>query len=212
MKLFAGVLISILSTTAGAAESPTSTAVMPSSPSSASSEYRIRLDEQESRFNLGLYAQASQFSFQGKSLLGNALEVNAMYALRSNIAASVSVAQAITIQGGLGVLYTGIRAAGQYAFWGDFIRRTSTVVVNGQRSLQTATGAPTLLAGDVGIEQFMFNGSTRVLPATGGSLGVRYDRTIAGLRASLIGRYGMLLVGTEVTSMMTGGAGLLYSF
>ncbi len=195
------------STTSGATSAPAVTA-----PVLGTSEYRIRLEEQESRFNLGLYVQASQFTFQGRSLLGNALEVNASYAIRSNIAASVSVAQAVTLQGGLGVLYTGIRAAGQYAFWGDFIRRSSTVMVNGQRSLQTGSGRNSLLAADLGLEQFMFNGSSRVLPATGGSLGVRYDRSLAGFRASVIGRYGMLLVGTETSSMLTIGGGLLYSF
>lgn len=176
------------------------------------SDYRVRLEESESRFNLGLYVQASQFSLSGRSLLGNAIEVDATYALSSKIAANVSVSQAVTLEGGLGVLYTGIRCAGQYAFWGDFIKRDSTVVINGVRSVQTHSSTASLLAADIGVDQFMFDGSSRVVPATGASFGARYDRSFGSWRASFIGRYGMLLVSSQTSSLMTVGAGLIYSF
>ena len=176
------------------------------------SDYRVRLDEQESRFSVGIYGQASQFTFDGRSLLGNALELDVTCAFAKNFAASVSISQALSLEGGFGVLYTGIRGAAQYAFWGDFIRRDSAVMVNGQRSLSARGGQSTLLAGEFGIEQYMFNGTARVVPATGGSVGVRFDKNFGRFRASLIARYGMLLVASEMSSMMLGGAGLIYAF
>lgn len=178
----------------------------------AISDYRVRLETRETRFNLGVYAQVSQFSFMGRSLLGNALEVAATYAIKQNIAATISVAQALSLEGGLTLAYTGIRAAGSYAWWGSFIRTQSVVVVNGQSSVETKSGATSMLASEVGIDQFLFNGSSRVIPATGASLGVRYDRTFGSFRASFIARYGMLVAQSSTSSIMTGGGGLVYSF
>ena len=175
-------------------------------------DYHVRLDEEKSRFNLGVYVTGSQFAFQGRSLVGNSLELDANYALNPRLVLSVGVAQAITVTGGISVLYTGIRASVGRSFWGSFIRHQSTVVINGQRSLQTTTGTTSLLAGDVGAEQFVFNGTTRVVPATGASAGIRYDRTFGSFRASLMARYGMLLISAQSATMMLGGAGLIYSF
>jgi hypothetical protein len=144
--------------------------------------------------------------------MGNSLEIDATYALAPKLMASVAVAQAITSTGGISVLYTGIRAAVGRPFWGTYIRSRSTVVINGQRSLGTTTGTSSLFAGDVGAEQFVFNGTARVVPATGASLGLRYDRTFGAFRASIIARYGMLLISNTSATMMLGGLGLTYSF
>lgn len=52
----------------------------------STSEYRLELNDNESRFLLTVYAQMSQFSYVGESLLGSAIEVSALYALNHDFA------------------------------------------------------------------------------------------------------------------------------
>lgn len=173
--------------------------------------YRVELDERESRFLLGVYGQVSQFSFEGRGLLGSAVEVSASYALTHKVAANFSVAQALD-PSSLSILYTGFRVSGGYAFFGNFIQRESVLQVGGQTSFISKLGRGPLFAADIGMEQLLFNGTGRIVPATGVSAGVRYDRSLWRLNVSFIARYGQLVIAEKTSSMVSGGVGLMMRF
>ncbi len=179
---------------------------------SATSEYQLQLNEKESRFLLTVYLQMSQFSFVGESLLGSALEVSALYALNQQFAAGISLSQALDPSAGLAILYTGIRAAGSYAILGTFIQRESMLSVDGNTAFVSTLGQGSIMAFEFGLEQLIFNGTSRIIPATGFSAGLRYDLSLWGMTWSLTGRYGQLVISEKLASMMTFGGGMQMRF
>ncbi len=173
--------------------------------------YRVELDERESRFLLGIYGQIAQFTFDGRGLLGSAVEAVASYALTHKIAGNFSVSQALD-PSTLSILYTGFRVSGAYAFIGNFIERESTLNVGGQTSFISKLGKGPLFAADFGMEQLLFNATGRIVPATGVSAGVRYDRTLFNINVSFAARYGQLVIAEKSSTMMSGGVGFLLRF
>lgn len=178
----------------------------------STSEYRLELNDNESRFLLTVYAQMSQFSYVGESLLGSAIEVSALYALNHDFAAGVSIAQALDPSEGLAILYTGIRAAGSYAVLGTFVQREAMLNIDGKTSYVSTLGKGPLMAFDFGLEQLIFNGTSRIIPATGFSAGLRYDASFWGATWSVTGRYGQLIISEKMASVMTFGGGVLMRF
>lgn len=176
------------------------------------SEYRLELNDNESRFLLTVYGQMSQFNYVGESLLGSAIEVSALYALNQDFAAGISIAQALDPSEGLAILYTGIRASGSYAIFGTFIQREAMLNVDGKTAFISTLGKGSLMAFDFGLEQLIFNGTSRIIPATGFSAGLRYDASFWGATWSLSGRYGQLIISEKMASMMTFGGGILMRF
>lgn len=182
-----------------------------SDPDDEEPTYRIELDDRESRFLLGVYGQISQFAFDGRGLLGSAIEAVASYALTHKIAGNFSVAQALD-PSTLSILYTGFRVSGAYAFMGNFVERESTLNVGGQTSFISKLGQGPLFAADLGMEQLLFNATGRIVPATGLSAGVRYDRSLWKINMSFAARYGQLVIAEKSSTMMSGGIGFLLRF
>ena len=176
------------------------------------SQYRVKMDVKESRLIFGLYGQMSQFERKGVSLVGYNFEGLGDYAITERTAVQISINQSLDMANSISVLFTGIRLGGAYSFWGDFIHRNSMLRVNNQETMTVRTADSSLLAGDFGIEQYLFNGTDRIVPATGISLGVRYDKTFWGLRGSFMFRYGSLVISEDPVSMLTAGAGVLMRF
>ena len=208
MKLAAAILLAVLPRVSFAQDPA------PASPDSAvsASEYNVRVDESESRLVFGLYGQLSQFVRKGKNLTGQNVEAVANYAIFEKASVQLSLAQSLDMANGLTVLYTGIRVGGSYALMGDFIRRNNSVNVNGQQTLSVSEPDAPLLAAEAGVDQYLFNGEETVIPATGVSAGVRYDRKIWRMRVSAMARYGALVISSEPVSMLTAGVGLLVRF
>ncbi len=69
-----------------------------------------------------------------------------------------------------------------------------------------------MLITDLGIEQYLFNATDRIVPATGLSLGARLDKTIWGLRLSAMVRYGSLVISEDPVGMITAGVGTVMRF
>lgn len=176
------------------------------------SGYRVKMNTRESRLMFGLYGQMSQFSNEGRSLTGYNLEGLADYALREKLAVQISINQSLDMANGISVLFTGLRLGGAYAWWGDFTHKSSLLQVNNQDTLSVRSPESTMLVTDIGIEQYLFNGTDRIIPATGLSLGGRYDWPMWGLRMSAMFRYGSLVIGENPVTMMTAGVGALMRF
>ena len=177
-----------------------------------SSPYRVSLDNRDSRLQFGFYGQISQFSREGESLMGYAGELLASYGLTPKVAIQLGLDQAMSSEGGITILYTGIHSAVSYAVTGDYIKSNSVLNVNERPTLQLHSGDEPLLGVEGGLDQFFFNGTSRIVPATGFSAGAHYDRTVFGYRASVMARYGMLVISEVTVPMMTVGAGFLFSF
>lgn len=175
-------------------------------------KYSVLLSRQERRFTFGLYSGISQFTRAGTQLLGYTLEVAANYALYEKIAASMSISQAVSAEGGISVLFTGIQLAAAYAFWGDFVPKSDTVMVNGTPTYIQSSGQDSVILGEVGLDQYLFNGNDRIVPGTGISFGGRYDFNFWALRTSVFLRYGALIIANDAVQMMTTGVGILLRF
>ena len=176
------------------------------------SPYRVSLDNRDSRLSFGFYGQISQFDREGESLLAYAAELLASYGLTQKVAIQLGLDQAMSSEGGVTIVYTGIHSAVSYAITGDYIKSNSVLNVNERPTLQLHSGDEPLLGVEAGLDQFFFNGTSRIVPATGFSVGGHYDRTVFGYRASLMARYGMLVISEATVPMMTVGAGILFSF
>lgn len=177
-----------------------------------SSNYKVKIDEKQSRLIFGIYTQLSQFTRTGTALTGYNLEGSATYALSDRTAALLSIAQSLDTADGISVLFTGVRLGFGYTIFGNYLRLNTSVKVNEQETVSILSDDRSLLATDLGIEQYLFNATDRVVPATGLSLGLRYDRTIFGFRASGMIRYGSLVIQAETASLITAGVGLLMRF
>ena len=176
------------------------------------SDYKVKLDSKESRLLFGLYGQMSQFTRQGSSLVGYNLEGLADYAIVDKTAVQISINQSLDMANGISVLFTGLRLGAAHAWWGEFTQKSSLLEVNNQDTLAVRPVDQTMLVTDVGIEQYLFNGTDRIVPATGLSLGMRYDRTIWGLRVSAMVRYGSLVISADPVAMITAGIGTVMRF
>ncbi|HMN67250.1 MAG TPA: hypothetical protein PKC28_01805 [Bdellovibrionales bacterium] len=181
-------------------------------PKGAVSRYQVDLDTKEQRLLFGLYGQMSQFQRQGGALTGYNLEGIANYAIDQRYAAQLSLAQSLDLANGLTVLFTGLRVGMSYAVWGNFIERVQHLRVNNENTLYVRSPDRSMLVVDGGVDQYLFNGVERIVPATGASLGLRFDKTIWGVRGSIMGRYGALVISEDPVSMLTLGAGLLLHF
>lgn len=161
---------------------------------------------------LGIFGQMTQFSGANGSLQGYTLEAVVDYAIWPRWAAQLSLGQAISSQGGLSVMFTDLRAGFGYAITGSFLRESSVLNVNNREVLATAQPIHSAFIVDAGVDQVMFNGTSRLVPGTGASLGLRYDFKMWDRRFSAMGRYGQLLISNEMASVMTLGIGALFDF
>lgn len=175
-------------------------------------DYSVFVDTQESRFTLGVYTQISQFEIESRSLIGSTFEVMAGYAILPKLSISLGIAQAVDISNGVSILFTGIRSSMSYMILGEAYKRSSILNVNGRSTISFLSGLRPTLSTDIGVDQYLFNGSTRVTPATGLSLGLKFDHALWILRMSWMARYGSLIIDNTNVSLMTVGAGLLYRF
>jgi hypothetical protein len=178
----------------------------------AASDYKVKMDVKEQRLVFGLYGQMSQFEREGLNLTGYNLEGIVNYAITERIAAQLALAQSLDLANGLTVLFTGIRVGGAYSVWGSFVEKIQSLRVNNDDALTVDPPETSMLVVDAGIDQYMFNGVDRIVPATGASLGVRYDKPVFGIRGSLMARYGMLVISEDPVMMLTIGAGILVRF
>jgi hypothetical protein len=198
---------------AGAAKTSSSPATEATDDGAAgTSEYKVHMDVKESRLMFGLYGQMSSFARQGTSLIGYNLEGIANYAMTDKTAIQISLAQSLDMADGFSVLFTGLRLGAGYAWWGQFTRRSSKLRVNGQETFSVQTQEESMLIFDAGIDQYLFNGTDRIVPATGVSLGARFDRNIWGQRGSIMFRYGQLVIAQDPVALMTAGLGVLLRF
>lgn len=203
MKIISALILSLLAPIAWA-QTDTDEA--------GTSDYKVKLDSKESRLIFGLYGQMSQFTRQGSSLVGYNLEGLADYAIVDKTAVQISINQSLDMANGISVLFTGLRLGAAHAWWGEFTQKSSLLEVNNQDTLAVRPVDQTMFVTDVGIEQYLFNGTDRIVPATGLSLGVRYDRTIWGLRVSAMVRYGSLVISADPVAMITAGVGTVMRF
>lgn len=176
------------------------------------SEYQVKMDVKESRLLFALYGQMSSFTREGAALIGYNLEGLADYAIVDKTAVQISINQSLDMANGVSVLFTGLRLGAAHAWWGEFTHRSSLLAVNGQDTLAVRPNYETMLITDIGIEQYLFNGTDRIVPATGLSLGVRIDKTIWGLRLSGMLRYGSLVISQDPVAMITAGVGTVMRF
>lgn len=176
------------------------------------SKYKVSLNSEASRLTFGAYGQFSSFTRQGINLVGWTLEVPATYALTDSLAAQISISQSIDLSKSLTVLFTGFHFGGAYAFSGSFVRKKSDILVNGSNVVSVSNTEGTLLAVEGGLDQILFNGSGRVVPATGFSVSLRSDFDIFGFRSSAMARYGALVITDEPVAMLTAGLGLLIRY
>lgn len=177
-----------------------------------SSKYQVKMLNEESRLTFGAYGQFSSFTRQGINLLGWTMEFPINYALTDSLAVQLSIAQSLDVSKSLTVLYTGFHFGGAYAFSGSFAQRKSNLMVNGNSTMNVSTLEKTLWAVEGGLDQILFNGAGRVVPATGLSFGLRSDFNLFGFRASGMLRYGALVITDEPVSMLTSGLGLLIRY
>jgi hypothetical protein len=196
-------------TTATSEEAAT---VQPTGKDSSSLGYNVLLETKEERFNVGIFAQFSNFSRAGQTFTGNPFEVLAGYALTEKIGFNINLMQALDMANGASVLYSGLRSSASYTFLGQNFSRRSTVLVNGAPSVSITPFQQPTFSADVGFEQIFFNGTSRVAPGTGMSFGGQYARTISTYRIAVMVRYGQLKVADDDVTLMTAGAGLLYRF
>lgn len=176
------------------------------------SEYNVKLNTKESRVLFGLFGQISSFTRQGAALQGYNLEGLADYALTDSTAVQLSLNQSLDTANGISVLFTGLRLGAAYAWWGQFTHRNSLLEVNGTDTLNVRSPDASMFVTDVGIEQYLFNGSDRIVPATGLSLGSRFDKTLWHMRLSAMVRYGSLVIAKDPVTMLTAGVGTLIRF
>jgi hypothetical protein len=176
------------------------------------SDYKVKLDVKESRLIFGLYGQMSQFSRQGVSLMGYNLEGLADYAIVDKTAVQISINQSLDMANGISVLFTGLRLGAAHSWWGEFTQRSSLLEVNNSDTRAVRPNDVTMLVTDIGIEQYLFNGTDRIVPATGLSLGARLDKTVWGIRLSAMLRYGSLVISEDPVSMITAGVGTVMRF
>lgn len=175
-------------------------------------KYNVLLDQRESRLTLVFYTQLSQFNREGESLLGYTFEGVASYALSSKLAGQFAINQALSAKGNVSVLYTGFRSSLAYALSGNFISSNNALFVNTRPTVHVRTGDRPLFAVEGGVDQYLFNGVSRIVPATGISASARYDFSFWRLRASAVFRYGMLVVSDAPVSLLTGGVGAMMRF
>jgi hypothetical protein len=194
------------------AQTPSTDGSTIASEAESTSEYRVKLEEKESRLLFGLYGQMSQFKREGISLTGYNFEGMVNYAIWRRTAVALSLNQSLDMANGISVLFTGVRLGAAYAIWGEYLRKSSLLKVNNQDTLSVHTPDSAMLVTDVGIEQYLFNGTDRIVPATGLSLGLRYDKNVMGLRVSAMVRYGSLVISEDPVAMLTAGIGALMRF
>ena len=177
-----------------------------------SKDYNVLLDARESRLTLAFYTQLSQFKSVSGALMGYTFEGVASYALSPKLAGQFAMNQALSSKDGISVLYTGFRSSMAYAITGNFISSNNALFVNSVPTVHVKTGERSLVAVEGGVEQVLFNGEARIVPATGISASGRYDFTIWKIRASAVGRYGMLVLSNNPVSLMTVGVGAMMRF
>jgi hypothetical protein len=175
-------------------------------------KYNVLLDQRESRLTLVFYTQLSQFKREGQSLLGYTFEGVASYALDSKLCGQFAINQALSTKGNVSVLYTGFRSSLAYALSGNFISSNNALFVNTRPTVHVRTGDRPLFAVEGGVDQYLFNGVSRIVPATGISASARYDFSLWRLRASAVFRYGMLVVSDSPVSLITTGIGAMMRF
>ena len=175
-------------------------------------DYNVLLDARESRLTLAFYTQLSQFKSVNGALMGYTFEGVASYALSPKLAGQFSMNQALSSKDGISVLYTGFRSSMAYAITGNFISSNNALFVNSVPTVHVKTGERSLIAVEGGVEQVLFNGEARIVPATGLSASGRYDFTIWKIRASAVGRYGMLVLSNNPVTLMTVGVGAMMRF
>lgn len=176
------------------------------------SRYQVRMNSNDSRLTFGAYGQFSTFKRQGLSLVGWTLEVPVTYAITDTFATQISINQSIDISKSLSVLFTGFHFGGAWAFSGAFTQRKAELLVNGTSTVNVASVESSLWALEGGLDQILFNGSGRVVPATGVSFGIRSDFNLFGYRTSGMFRYGSLIITDEPVTMLTTGLGLLIRY
>ena len=174
--------------------------------------YNVIQEDRDMRFNVGIFWQISQFSLEGRSLEGAGPEVLMGYAMNPKLSVNFGVSQALDTANGLSALYTGIRTAAAWAVKGSAYGRKAILNVNGEPTYSVVRTHDPLLSVETGLEQIFFNGSTKVSPATGYSLGLRYDFSAWKVRVSTMARMGNLKISSEPVTLTIFGAGLLYRF
>ena len=163
-----------------------------------SSDYRVQYEQSVRRVTFDVFEENAAFIRQGKNLGGYGLGILVNYALNSAFSLGVGVSQVLSLGGdttGVSALYTALRTNASFALFGSFLQKKDFLVVNGETIYtQQTTNKPVLLI-EVGLEEFLFNGTAQVSPGSGLTAGISFKLPYKNVFFLLGGRSGILSLG-----------------
>lgn len=121
--------------------------------------------KEASRSTLGLAADVSQFSFSGASIQGSGLKADFTHYLTDRIGAEVFLSTALTNSGSNS--FNGFGTYAHYSFFSNCCGLTQKIKVGGQDLLEEQIPRSFKLQVGVGLNQYLFNGSSGVYSMSG---------------------------------------------
>lgn len=121
--------------------------------------------KEASRSTLGLAADISQFKFTGASIQGSGIKADFTHYLTDRIGAEVFLSTALTNSGSNS--FNGFGTYAHYSFFSDCCGLTQKLKIGGQDLLEEQIPRSFKLQVGVGLNQYLFNGSSGVYSMSG---------------------------------------------
>ena len=162
---------------------------------SSNSEYRVQYEQSLQRVTFDLYEENSIFVRDGKNLNGFGVGVLVNYAIGPSFSLGGGISQALTTSYGTSVisaLFTAFRTTASYVLTGQFLTKNESLLINGETVFSQQEHNQFTLALEIGIEEFLFNGTSQVLPGSGITLGSSFRFPIGSQQFKFEVRSGIL--------------------
>ncbi len=179
---------------------------------SLSSGYTWRQTQERQRIRLDLIQETGFYQRDGRSLRGFGLGLGLRYGLNEKFLVGLSMAQALNFSPSPSALYTAIRVKLAYALRGSYIVESRILSVNDRAAVTERGAGSNTLGVLVGLDQYMFNATSSVVPGSGVSTGLSYDFGWMGLNWIAEGRAGILSLNGAITQSLNANIGVSFLF
>jgi hypothetical protein len=213
MKSFRALfLISIFATASSAYADDTAAAAHGKDDTASDTDYHLSVDQVEHRFAIDAFTEVGTFSRDGMNFQGAGLGVGASYGLSEHVAIQISMSQTYSTSGGISALYTRLQSDVEFALSGEFIERSETVSVDGEKVFEGRAPKKNVFGLLAGGQQIFFNGTSSVVPGSGIALGAQDDFKLFGTWLSAKGETGLLVVNGKSVSLFILNLGIHFPF
>jgi hypothetical protein len=161
--------------------------------------YALHTEEQTQRLSFNFGVESGSFARGGVSVTGIGPAVGISLAISDDFRGDVLFGQTFSSLTSLGVLYTAVRTRLNYALLGSYLPKRDRILVGDATVAELKSIPASVLGIALGVDQYFFNGSQVVAPASGGSVGVSYEFPLAGLRWFIKAESGLLYLNNQAT-------------